>query len=95
MSTAPMQVNMAAADTSFLVPMQVAVSGISTGMVSSTNVAPLPPPQPYEGDYVVTPTQSTQTLSTAGMKMTGNVTINPIPNNYGLITWNGSIITVS
>lgn len=95
MSTAPMQVNMAAADTSFLVPMQVAVSGISTGMVSSTNVAPLPPPQPYEGDYVVTPTQSTQTLSTAGMKMTDNVTINPIPNNYGLITWNGSIITVS
>lgn len=95
MSTAPMQVNMAVADTSFLVPMQVAVSGISTGMVSSTNVAPLPPPQPYEGDYVVTPTQSTQTLSTAGMKMTGNVTINPIPNNYGLITWNGSIITVS
>ena len=95
MSTAPMQVNMAAADTSFLVPMQVAVSGISTGMVSSTNVAPLPPPQPYEGDYVVTPTQSTQTLSTAGMKMTGNVTINPIPNNYGLITWDGTIITVS
>ena len=95
MSTAPMQVNMAVADASFLVPMQVAVSGISTGMVSSTNVAPLPPPQPYEGDYVVTPTQSTQTLSTAGMKMTGNVTINPIPNNYGLITWNGSIITVS
>lgn len=95
MSTAPMQVNMAVADTSFLVPMQVAVSGISTGMVSSTNVAPLPPPQPYEGDYVVTPTQSTQTLSTAGMKMTGDVTVNPIPNNYGLITWNGSIITVS
>lgn len=95
MSTAPMQVNMAVADTSFLVPMQVAVSGISTGMVSSTNVAPLPPPQPYEGDYVVTPTQSTQTLSTAGMKMTDNVTINPIPSNYGLITWNGAFITVS
>lgn len=95
MSTAPMQVNMAVADTSFLVPMQVAVSGISTGMVSSTNVAPLPPPQPYEGDYTVTPSAETQTLSTAGMKMTGSVTINPIPNNYGLITWNGSIITVS
>lgn len=95
MSTAPMQVNMAVADTSFLVPMQVAVSGVIVDMNSSTNVAPLPPPQPYEGDYVVTPTQSTQTLSTAGMKMTGNVTINPIPNNYGLITWNGSIITVS
>lgn len=95
MSTAPMQVNMAVADTSFLVPMQVAVSEISTSMVSSTNVSPLSPLPPYEGDYVVTPTQSTQTLSTAGMKMTDNVTINPIPSNYGLITWDGTTITVS
>lgn len=50
---------------------------------------------PYTGDYVVTPSQETQTLETKNKRMTGNVTINPIPNNYGLITWNGSIITVS
>lgn len=24
-----------------------------------------------------------------------NIVINPIPSNYGLITWNGSVITVS
>ena len=51
--------------------------------------------EPYEGEYHVTPTQSTQTLLTEGLRMTQNVTIDPIPNNYGLITWNGSIITVS
>lgn len=50
---------------------------------------------PYTGDYVVTPSQETQTLETENKRMTGNVTINPIPSNYGLITWNGAFITVS
>lgn len=50
---------------------------------------------PYTGAYEITPSQETQTLETNNLRMTGNVTINPIPNNYGLITWNGSIITVS
>ena len=50
---------------------------------------------PYTGAYEVTPSGETQALETYNKRMTGNVTINPIPNNYGLITWNGSIITVS
>ena len=37
----------------------------------------------------------TQTLETDSLYMQGNITINPIPSNYGLITWNGSILTVS
>ena len=49
----------------------------------------------YNGDYTVTPSAQTQTLLTAEMIMTDNVIINPIPQNYGLITWNGSRITVS
>ena len=50
---------------------------------------------PYTGAYEITPSQETQTLETYNKRMTGNVTINPIPSNYGLITWNGSFITVS
>ena len=50
---------------------------------------------PYTGEYNITPSANTQTLETKNLRMTDNVTINPIPNNYGLITWNGSIITVS
>lgn len=50
---------------------------------------------PYTGAYEVTPSAETQTLLTDGLRMTDNVVINPIPNNYGLITWNGSVITVS
>lgn len=49
----------------------------------------------YEGEYVVTPTAETQVLQTADLKMKQNLTVNPIPSNYGLITWNGSFIMVS
>lgn len=49
----------------------------------------------YHGPYEVTPGLQTQTLSTAGTSMTQNVTVKPIPQNYGLITWDGTKITVS
>lgn len=51
--------------------------------------------EPYEGSYEVTPSAETQTLSTRNLRMTDNITINPIPSNYGLITWDGSTLTVS
>lgn len=51
--------------------------------------------QTYTGEYEVTPSAETQTLNTAGLRLTRNVTVNPIPQNYGLITWNGSFLTVS
>ena len=50
---------------------------------------------PYTGDYTITPSAEEQVLETKGLRMTDNLTINPIPSNYGLITWNGSTITVS
>lgn len=34
--------------------------------------------EPYEGDYVITPTFETQTLDTYGKRMTDDVTINDI-----------------
>ena len=50
---------------------------------------------PYAGPYEVTPTQSTQTLSTNGKTMSADVVVKPIPSCYGLITWNGAVLTVS
>ena len=49
----------------------------------------------YDGEYNVVPSGETQTLNTMGKLLLDNVTINPIPSNYGLITWNGSVLTVS
>lgn len=49
----------------------------------------------YDGPTEVTPGEEPQVLNTAGKVVTRNIVINPIPSNYGLITWNGSILTVS
>lgn len=49
----------------------------------------------YPGVTTVTPTQSQQVLNTNGYLMDRNVIVEPIPWYYGLITWNGSVLTVS
>ena len=50
---------------------------------------------PYRGEYEFTPTEDVQTVHINGLRATRNITINPIPSNYGKITWNGSVLTVS
>ena len=52
-------------------------------------------PPAYTGEYTITPGDTEQVLQTEQLLMTGNVTIKPVPSNYGRITWNGSVITVS
>jgi hypothetical protein len=49
----------------------------------------------YAGPYEVTPSGSSQVLATSGRAMMADVTVNPIPSNYGLITYSGGILTVS
>lgn len=48
----------------------------------------------YVGPYEVTPTRETQVLGTAGRRMASDVVVAPIPKNYGLVTWDGSIISI-
>lgn len=50
---------------------------------------------PYEGGYEVTPTEELQVLQTASRALAQDITVNPIPSNYGLITYDGVSITVS
>ena len=54
-----------------------------------------PHAEEYEGEYTVTPSLTTQVLETAGKLLTRDVTVQPIPSNYGLIEWNGSYLKVS
>lgn len=49
----------------------------------------------YEGAYSVVPSAQEQVLHTKDFLMMDNVTIAPIPQNYGLITWNGIYLTIS
>lgn len=49
----------------------------------------------YTGSYAWTPSTSSQTIPISGLKASSDITIDAIPSNYGLITWDGSKITVS
>lgn len=52
-------------------------------------------PPIYGGPVLVTPTQGQQILDTGGYYLLDNIVVEPIPQNYGLITWDGSTLTVS
>ena len=49
----------------------------------------------YEGPVTVTPAATTQILETENTTVLSNIEIGPIPDNYGLITWDGSVLIVS
>lgn len=50
---------------------------------------------PHQGPYEATPSSAEQVFAVSGKRMTQDFTVHAIPSNYGLITWNGSVITVS
>lgn len=76
----------------FTVVPEVPILGMD--MSAALNVQVRPSAQ-YQGDYVITPTSEVQVLETHNLVCVDNITINPVPSNYGLITWNGSTLTVS
>lgn len=78
-----------------LQPERVGLTVGNAGGVSLAVGAEVYASSAYHGDYSVTPTNHAQTLSTAGHTLRGDIVVEPIPSNYGLITYNGSIITVS
>lgn len=49
----------------------------------------------YEGPYEVTPSREAQVLPTARKAVQGNIVVDAIPSNYGLIEWDGSKLRVS
>ena len=67
------------------------VGGLSGGL----SIPSVRDVEPFEGDYTYTPSGQTQTIAIRGLKATADIIINPVPSNYGLITWNGSYLTVS
>lgn len=49
----------------------------------------------YEGAAEFTPSETAQVIPTAGHVVLSDFTIDPIPSNYGRVTWDGSTLTVS
>ena len=87
------------------IPMQVSVSRVNIPVGVSVSAVNIPvtlgaayqmiDTQTYTGEIEFTPTSVTQVVPTKDKYLLDNITINPIPSNYGLITWNGSVLTVS
>ena len=49
----------------------------------------------YEGPYEVTPSEEIQVLHEENMRALHDIVINPIPNNYGLVTRVGSNLIIT
>ena len=78
----------------------LSVTGDITSVRSITGtvtfpVSASPSGDSYDGPYRVAPTQQDQVLPIAGKWALHDITVEKIPSNYGLITWDGSKLTVS
>lgn len=73
--------------------LHVTESGGATLHVGGSMYAVGPPR--YAGPYEVTPGQDVQVLATEGKHTMENIVVQSVPWYYGLITYNGSTITVS
>ena len=87
-----------------VVPMDVEVDNVLVSMDVATDQVLMPMEvavaytiggEAYDGAYEFTPTEQAQTIEIENKRALENITIKPIPNNYGLITWDGITLTVS
>lgn len=66
---------------------------LDTAVATTINVAERVPT--YTGAYEFTPSENEQVIEIEEKKATANIVINPIPQGWGKITWDGRILTVS
>ena len=66
----------------------------STIRLKASDGVPVYPPT-YTGQTEVIPTSEEQVLLTGGLYVADHIKVKPIPNNYGLITWNGTGLRIS
>lgn len=90
----PCTVDMTIAEITRQFPVTVSDSGQNVTATLATEIQAVLA-EPYPGPYSVQPGSESVVLPTAGMQMLNDITIGPVPSNYGLITWNGSTLTVS
>lgn len=50
---------------------------------------------PYTGSYTINPSQESQTIPIRNKVATQDITVNPIPDYYGRVTWDGSVLTIT
>lgn len=89
----PILVPMTVSSTQVTYAMDVESSECSLSMTVGTSINYV---RGHFQEKEATPTQETQILlPDDNFDALSKVTVNPIPSNYGLITWNGAYLTVS
>lgn len=73
---------------------EIGGAGERHATISVTGSGAVPVPH-YTGPYEFTPTAEEQRVRIARKQAEEDIIIHPIPRNYGLVTYNGSIITIS
>lgn len=81
-------------NTPIFIPMTVAADKVTLPVTAGTQIIVNRDPE-YAGAHEFTPGDSTQIVPVGGYRMTQDIIIDPIPSNYGKITWNGAVLTVS
>ena len=69
--------------------------GFDAGESFDVDMGYIPIQARYTGPYSVIPSMEEQTLDIAGRTASENIIVEAIPNCYGLITWDGTVLTVS
>ena len=90
----PLPVRLTVAEANVPVPLLVSSSNVAVSVGLATPVVASIVPE-YDGDYDITPSSTAQVFQTEGKRVLHDFVIEPIPQNYSLITYNGSTITVS
>ena len=85
------------------IPVRVAVSGVAVNAAAESGVISVPAAaavkfeiggEAYAGSYEFTPIDEAQTISCEDRLMMQDITIHPIPSNYGKVSWDGAKITI-
>lgn len=92
--TIPIEVDFTVAEDIQRFDMTVAEQNVSVDMSVATPIV-TSTVDPYDGPTEATPSGEEQVFQTADKRMLENFVVHPIPSNYGLITYNGTYITVS
>ena len=89
-----MNVALTISPTGEAVPLSIAAADAPIASALDPPIVPVYP-DAFDGPYEVAPASEAQVLATGGHTMRGDLIIDPIPSNYGLITWDGTVLTVS
>lgn len=76
-------------------PFNVSFIDRSEMKIGFDNVQEISTYETYTGEYEITPSDEIQVLNTENKMCINNIVIQPIPQNYGRIAYNGYSLTVS